>query len=349
MPLPDLLANVATLLKAGEPEAHEPPEDWAAPVEGAIGATGAAATRDLAADLARLVATFAADRRLEAEVREVRLLVNQHYTCRLGDQAEGVFWAVPRGVRGNWRTAGLLGPQTAAVPLGHTVAEMAGAGRVSDLLSRHTSHAEMLRLASAELDSASGTAKALAREVLTQAVLNMAGRHGGALSDSLALARRRDIASTLLALDGKRHHRAAFLRLARDMAELLDGEDVSREWERAAVTVTRYAFNVAALERLIEKRSKFLAFDVHPDACKHCKLLYLNPDGTPRVIRPAALWGTVAGDGGGLNIGRKASLIGRPGGWQVALVMHPFVGAAQGAAHEKKSSTQQNADGSMFR
>jgi hypothetical protein len=119
------------------------------------------------------------------------------------------------------------------------------------------------------------------------------------------------------------HGRNARERLARDMASFLGGDDIGREWERAGVTTARYAYNLAVLTRMRENGVKWIAYDVQPDACGSCKRLLLHGDGLPRAFSVQGIWAQI-GEDGGLNIGRKATRIGREDGWRVGIVIHPW-------------------------
>ncbi len=78
-----------------------------------------------------------------------------------------------------------------------------------------------------------------------------------------------------------------------------------REWLRTAHTEVHNASEEAkAIAMSAGGRDPMVFKRPHPDACAHCRLLYLKPDGvTPRVFRLSALLAN------GTNVGRRA---GRP-------------------------------------
>ncbi len=106
--------------------------------------------------------------------------------------------------------------------------------------------------------------------------------------------------------------------------EFKGNEEIERDWRRVAATETRLASNAGRLLGMEQMGVKYVEFVVHPTACNGCKKLYLNADGTPKKFELQTIlehfW---ANDG--LNVGRKASLIGQEGGWlPVGGAAHPF-------------------------
>lgn len=323
------LAPLADILKAvtvpAIGSAGEPPESWAEPIEQMFVATGNAARQDAARDVQHIAAQWQFNQRIQAQRNELRLLVRQHYVSRLAPAEQAVFWSVPRSVGFRWRELGILGPTTPAKPLRETLDLMAEAARLTDILHRDVSYSDMRVLASrAPLENIDKIALAIANETLVSAIEKMAMRHGDGLSDIAANEQRKALLSLLGRLPNTGYGKNVRVRLAQQMAELLHSRDYGREWERAAVTTTRYAYNLGILTRLLYQQTvRWVAFDVHPDACVHCQTLLLWPDGEPRVFSLDQLWNNIAEDGG-MNIGRKASLIGQPGGWRVTVIQHPF-------------------------
>lgn len=103
-----------------------------------------------------------------------------------------------------------------------------------------------------------------------------------------------------------------------------DSEEIKRDWRRVAATETRLASNGGRLLGLEQMGVTHVAFVVHSNACAGCKRLYLQADGTPKVFELQTIldhfWSN-----DGLNVGRKASLIGEAGGWlPVGGPTHPF-------------------------
>lgn len=302
----------------------ERPELWAAPIEARFVATGKAAREDASCDLESLVREWEYGARIQAQRDELRLLIRQHYLSRLTAEQMQAFWAIPQGVAARWREMGVLGPVTLAEPLQNITAEMAEASRLAGILNHGHTYGQMRRMAQQtnELD-ADKLALHIANETMATAIERMSSRHGDSLADMASMEQRRYLLSILghVGIDGR--GRNIRLRLARDLAGLLKADDVGREWERAAVTTTRYAYNLGVLSRLRMMNVTWIVYNVHPDACPSCKRLLLYPDGTPRTFPLLRMWQQIAEDGG-LNIGRKASRIGHDDGWRACVVLHPY-------------------------
>lgn len=100
--------------------------------------------------------------------------------------------------------------------------------------------------------------------------------------------------------------------------------EIDHDWHRIAATESRLAANAGRLLGMQEDGVEYITMRVHKDACKGCKTLYLESDGTPKKFKLTTIldnfWQT-----GGLNIGRKQSAIGTDGGWlPVGGVTHPW-------------------------
>ena len=103
------------------------------------------------------------------------------------------------------------------------------------------------------------------------------------------------------------------------------GEENGRDWMRVAATETRVAANAGRLMGMQAAGVERVYFQVHRDACDGCKRLYLEADGvTPKVFEIATILGHMFANNG-LNVGRKARLIGEAGGWlPVGGAVHPW-------------------------
>ncbi len=115
--------------------------------------------------------------------------------------------------------------------------------------------------------------------------------------------------------------------LATELKNRFKATDISRDWDRIAVSETRYASNLGALVTIQEEGGGdadeiMLYYHVHQKACKYCKKLYLHEDGTPKLFPLAEILHNVQ-ETGGMNVGLKASLIGEPGGWVPNALAHP--------------------------
>jgi len=92
--------------------------------------------------------------------------------------------------------------------------------------------------------------------------------------------------------------------------------DWARDWRRIANTEIHMAQQEGYLEDVRERYGddELLAKIPEPNACKHCKRLYLDGDGQP-IVRPASWWAAQ----GASNAGRKAA------DWLPVLgAMHPW-------------------------
>lgn len=111
-------------------------------------------------------------------------------------------------------------------------------------------------------------------------------------------------------------------RLASELYHKFKGTpQANRDWDRIAYFETQDAFHIGETNDLLRQFGGDLRVFRKPksNACKPCRELYLNPDGTHREY----LLSTVIASGS--NIGKKASLIGQLGGWQaVAGLSHPW-------------------------
>jgi hypothetical protein len=316
-----LLKAIANALQQAE---GEEPEIWAKPIEERFIRVGAVTRLDAGSDIHALVHEWQHGARIQAQRDDLRLLVRQHYLSRLTAEQKAAFWSVPRDVQERWREAGVLGPETKGEPLSEIIDSMAEAARLTDLLHSNHTYAQMRRMAVRAPESAvDKLALHVANETLTSAIERLATRHGDIVADTASMQQRKHLLSVVgnVKIDGRGKNIRE--RLARDMANLLDGKDVRREWERAAITTTRYAYNLGVLARLRDNSTAWIAYDVHPQACTSCKKLLLHNDETPRAFLLASIWQQIAEDGG-LNIGRKATLIGKDDGWRVGVVVHPL-------------------------
>lgn len=135
-------------------------------------------------------------------------------------------------------------------------------------------------------------------------------------------------AQEMAALERPGRHVSGWRDLARELRNRMLAEDGgNRDWMRVATTETRAAANLGFLTDLLDQgqppEETTIYFLVQPTACEYCKLLYLNPDGTPKLFTLAEIMANVFATGG-MNIGRRASLIGKEGGWVANAQTHPF-------------------------
>lgn len=97
--------------------------------------------------------------------------------------------------------------------------------------------------------------------------------------------------------------RKSATKLASELGELT--KDWGRDWLRIAYYITHESFNVGRAQGILRQYGEDaqVYFDVFPDACKHCKILYLiNPDdenSLPKIFNIKDIINN------GSNIGRK--------------------------------------------
>jgi len=111
--------------------------------------------------------------------------------------------------------------------------------------------------------------------------------------------------------------------LGRELRNRMAGEDRDRDWQRIAASSLRQSANVGAIGAMAESGATELWYDVHQNACEHCKALYLNADGSPIIFEIEEIMENIAKTGGA-NYDRKASKIGQDGGWIPNGLAHPW-------------------------
>lgn len=137
-------------------------------------------------------------------------------------------------------------------------------------------------------------------------------------------------AAEATALERPGRHVSGWKELARELRNRMLAEDGgARDWMRVATTETRSVANMGYLFDAIEQgfppEETSVYFLVQPDACKYCKVLLLNEDGSPKIFPLSQILANMEATGG-MNIGRKASRIGdAEQGWLVTGgTIHPW-------------------------
>lgn len=96
-------------------------------------------------------------------------------------------------------------------------------------------------------------------------------------------------------------NRDTLSELKTKLFDLID--DSTRDWQRVAHTEMNNAVQNGILDEIAEKSDEGMSQLVYkrpnPDACDHCRRLYLRPDGRPRVFRLSDLAES--------NVGKKAA------------------------------------------
>lgn len=259
-------------------------------------------------------------------------------------------WRIPQDVEAAWKRAGLIAPD---VDLLRYAQDSWIAGRLYQVLRDGDSLARMRELAARyPLTRADRLAIRALRE---HAADNLTGLVSSIVSDArrmTASAKRRLVHDIIarygsgdlrvtryspVGLAGLGEDEIAALetdrlvgtwrRLASELYHYFkdDPTEKTRDWARVAASETRMAYNWGQIQAMADDGVEFLYFDVQPDACARCKQAYLEPDGvTPRIFPVRDFLAQVI-ETGGMNVGRKASLMGDPErGWVPTALLHPW-------------------------
>lgn len=280
------------------------------------------------------------------EIAELLDLIRTHYRVRIrGGGVVGGGGGITPAQERRWKALGVIRPD---VQLAGLVEDAFLAGRLESVLTDGNSLEDMRRMARAIPISreASLTLRALQERVaydLAGGVGYRAEQHAGELvlginarriNEIAAAYRRGDLRHTPTNRDDLSPEEVAATEtatavrdwrgLGRELRNRMARDDRNRDWERVAVSVTRQSANIGAIGAMAESGVEELYYDVHTDACTHCKRLYLEPDGTPKIFPVAQLMATIDATGGA-NYGRRASQIGDPAeGWVPNALAHPW-------------------------
>jgi hypothetical protein len=276
-----------------------------------------------------------------AQVHELLTLIRAHFSGPPG----GPHWTIPADVWVRWQRQGLV---VRGLPLPE-IADAYVGGRLYQVLEAGHSWEEMKRLAASlplsRLQTlgaqwaqehagtvlagfGEGLAAKTARTVRASSQRDVGAlvtrylrgdlRHTGPMpADGGLTLVERDALETARRVDSPK-------ALAGELRSLLYGRGPERDWLRVAVSETRLATNVGRVTQMAEDGVDAMYWLVQVDACRECKRLLLHPDGTPRRFPVGAYLARIHATGG-LNIGRKASLIGDPKrGWVATALLHPW-------------------------
>lgn len=116
--------------------------------------------------------------------------------------------------------------------------------------------------------------------------------------------------------------------LSTELKNRFKAADVGRDWDRVAASEVRLTTNLGRIMNIQvegggDPEDIEVYYHVQPTACKYCRKLYLNEDGSPRIFKLAEILKNVQ-DTGGMQIGLRAGLIGEDGGWVPNALCHPF-------------------------
>ncbi|KIL42061.1 hypothetical protein SD70_02430 [Gordoniibacillus kamchatkensis] len=116
--------------------------------------------------------------------------------------------------------------------------------------------------------------------------------------------------------------------LATELKNRFKAADIGRDWDRIAVSEVRFATNLGRLVNIQvegggDPEDIEVYYHVQSTACKYCKELYLEPDGTPKIFKLSEIMNNVMKTGG-MQTGLRAGLIGEEGGWVANALCHPW-------------------------
>jgi len=254
-----------------------------------------------------------------AKIEELRLLITSHFKPA---PASPTRWSIPTETWNLWQTNGIVIP---GLPL-PAIADAYVAGRLYQVLTQATDFDTMKRMA-AQIPAPRtlALAEAWAQQRAAETVRGF-GERLAAKAVATALSTQQRII---------RNQTADYLRtglvegatpkdFARDLYHVFSATDAERDWQRVAVSEIRVAHNVGRVQAMEEDNVEQMYMLTQPTACRHCRALYLEPDGTPRIFEVRGFLDTIT-ETGGTNIGRLASLLGdEERGWLPNALAHPW-------------------------
>ncbi len=275
-----------------------------------------------------------------AQIEDLRRLIESHFNVFIGIGVN-----VPDEVLMRWLNMGIDIPQENAEPL---IDQSYVAGRLADTMTNATTYAEMAKLAAkfvpsrtdeliaqAARENAAKYIRGYGRKLADLAEDMLVANHKSALNDIVSRYFSGDLTHTTYNKEGFTPQEAEALlstdksvkgwrELATELKSRFKAVDVGRDWDRIAVTETRFAANLGRLQAIREESAQAeIYYHVQKTACGHCKRLYLEVDGvTPKRFPISRILANVA-ETGGMNVGRKASLPEGDGGYLPNAVVHP--------------------------
>jgi hypothetical protein len=221
-------------------------------------------------------------------------------------------------------------------------------GKVAELVNNKTSYADAIKLVKklpmSRLDKLTID---MAKQNSAKYILGYASKLGGLATDVALDQHKKSINAIIQSYfkgELNREYRAdgefsleeqsvihkvtSWRQLASEFRDRFKQTDLLRDWERVAFTEMRYATNLGRIVNIQQEgggdaEDIEVFYHVLPSACSSCKKLYLEVDGvTPKIFKLSQIIDNVAKTGG-LNVGRKASLIGKADGWIPNAVTHP--------------------------
>lgn len=277
----------------------------------------------------------------QEQIDELKDIIEAHFKYALG-------LSVSKSTEKTWIKLKLNKPKE---DLSEWITQSYVAGRLAEVLDNKSTYNEMLKLASKV---------PLTRqdELILQAAKNNAakyikgyGEKLANIAEDVALKQHQqainylvqqyfsgDLKQTKYNSEGLNHNEVESLfetdspvknirQFAMELKARFKSEDAGRDWDRVAESEIRYSTNLGRLMSIQYEgggnpNEIEVYYHVQPTACKYCKELYLESDGTPKIFKLSEILDNIQ-ETGGMNMGRKSSLIGKPGGWIPNSLAHP--------------------------
>jgi hypothetical protein len=281
----------------------------------------------------------------DEEMDELRRLIESHFKLAIG-----VDIRLPEDVKKKWKASGIELPPQGDMESG--IVQSYVSGRLHTILKATDSYDHMLKLARQFVPTRQDELIIEAAKANAAKYMVSYGRKLADLAEDMLIEHQKGIVNDIVQryFSGELTHTTynaegftpqevesqlatekgvhGWRELATELKNRFKATDISRDWDRIAVSETRFASNLGALMAIQEEGGGdpdaiYLYYYVHQNACKYCKQLYLHEDGTPKLFPLAEILHNVQ-DTGGMNVGLKASLIGQEGGWLPNALVHPF-------------------------
>lgn len=275
----------------------------------------------------------------QEQLDELSALIESHFRLAIG-----LGYTVPDGIKKQWAKAGIKDPN---IHLDEWIKSAYVAGRLAEILNNDMSFADMMKLAKKlPMSRQDKLVLELSKQNSARFIVGYAQKLGGLATD-VALDQHKQSINSLIQsyfkgeLDKEAHPDNGFTpaeesiinkvsswkELASELRHRFKKTDLVRDWERVVFTEMRYATNLGRLMNIQHEgggdpEDIEVFYHVLPTACNSCRKLYLNPDRSAKIFKLSEILQNVA-ETGGLNIGRKASQIGKEDGWLPNAVVHP--------------------------
>jgi hypothetical protein len=281
----------------------------------------------------------------QQDIHELIELIQSHYRVAITSAATlDDYWSVTPALAERWRQMGIIAPD---VQIGDLVDDAFVAGRLVQVLEDGMS-LDQMRAAAREFPM-SREARLTLNALRSQVSFDLAGGVGyratqeaGRLIQGHNARRVQDLVTayregTLRATPSNRDDLTpeeiahlggrqvqGWRDLARELRNRMAADDRARDWERVAVSSLRQSANIGSITAMAEDGSEYLYYDVHRNACGHCKTLYLEADGTtPKVFPVEQIMQNVLSTGGA-NYGRSPTSDDPDRAWLPNALAHPW-------------------------